>query len=93
MPILKNSIGCLRVGRLEEEVERVARYLNGLRQGIQDEISMMALDSMHKCFQLALRVEDKARRKNGSYQRGRGNNRGFRGNFGRGLIPNKIDEA
>ena len=38
---------------------------------------MMAPDSMHKCFQLALRLEEKDRRRHDSQQRGRGN-RGFR---------------
>lgn len=60
--------------RQEEEVEKVARHLNGLRKGIQDEITMFAPNSMHKCFQMALRVEDKDRRRNESYQRVKGNN-------------------
>ena len=57
---------------------------------------MLAPNSMHKCFQMALRVENKARRRNASYQRGKGNNnRGFRGrgNFGRGQGPNMLDEG
>lgn len=77
-------------------MEKVERYLNGLRQGIQDEITMLAPDSMHKCFQMALRVEDKARRRNESYQRGKGNNnRGFRGrsNFVRRQGHSKLDEG
>ena len=82
----------LRERRQEEQVERVERYLNGLRQGIQDEINMMALDSMHKCFQLALREEEKERRRHDSQQRVRGNI-GFRGrgNFGRGPRPSRLE--
>ena len=84
----------LRARRQEEEVERVARYINGLRQWIQDEIIMMAPDTMDTCFSLALRVEEKARRRHDSQQRGRGN-RGFRGrgNLGRGQGPNRLEET
>lgn len=75
-------------------MEKVARYLNGLRQGIQDEVTMMTPDSMHKCFQMALRKKYKVRRRTESYQRGRGNNIGFRGrgNFGRGQSLRNGDE-
>ena len=73
----------LRARRKEEEVEMVPRYLSGLRQGNQDEISMIAIEDMHKLFQLALREEEKARRRHDPQQRGR-SNRGFksRGKFG-----------
>ena len=86
----------IRARRQEEELEKVARYLNGLRQRIQDEITMLSLDNMHKHFQMALREEDKARRRNESYQRGRcNNNKGFRGrhNYGREQGPNKANES
>lgn len=42
----------LRERKQEEEVDKVARYLNGLRQNIQDEISMMAPKIVHKCFSI-----------------------------------------
>lgn len=56
----KLTLGARKQG---EEVEKVARYLNGLRQNILDEINMIAPDRVHKCFQLALRAEDKIKRK------------------------------
>lgn len=40
----------LRARKQEEEVDKVARYLNGLRQNIQDEINMIAPNIVHKCF-------------------------------------------
>ena len=52
----------LREKKQEEELERVARYLNGLRMSILEEISLLALDTLGKCFQLALKVKEKLKR-------------------------------
>lgn len=84
----------LRARKQEEEVEKVARYLNGLRQNIQDEISMLAPETTYNCFQLSLREQDKIKRKSEFNQRGRGG-KGFRGRgtFGRGHNPSKSEEG
>lgn len=84
----------LRARKQEEEVEKVARYLNGLRQNIQDEINMLTPEIIHKCFQLSLREEDKIKRKSEFNQRGRGG-KGFRGRgtFGRGHNFGKNEEG
>lgn len=84
----------LRSKKHEKEEEKVARYLNGLRKNIQDEINIMAPDTMHKCFQLALRVEDKIKRSGEQNNRGRGgrNFRG-RGGFGRRNVPFKNGDS
>ena len=72
----------LKAKKQEEELERVARYLNGLRMKIQEEISLLALDTLGKCFQLALKVEEKLKRKSERRQGGRsGRNDQGRGNF------------
>lgn len=44
----------LRTKYHEEEPDRVARYLNGLNYSIQDEISILVLDTVSKFYQLAL---------------------------------------
>lgn len=49
--------------KVEDESERVARYLNGLRWKIQEELNLLCLDTVHKCYQLALKVEEKLKRR------------------------------
>ena len=72
----------LREKKQEEEPERVARYLNGLRMNIQEEISLLAPATLGKFFQLALKVEKKLKRKGDHKQGGRsGPNDRVRGNF------------
>lgn len=75
----------LRAKKHENEVEKLARYMNGLRQNIHDEISILTPNTIHKCFPLALRVEDKIKRRNEQNQKFRGG-RSFRGRgtFSRG---------
>ena len=76
---------CLRSKVQEEESIKVARYLGGLKWSIQEEISLWTPTTVHKCFQLALKVEDKNRRKQDSNSRGRGrgrDSRGHRGGYG-----------
>lgn len=75
----------LRARKHENGVDKLARYMNGLRQNIQDEITILTLDPIHKCFQLALREEEKIKRRSEKNQKHRGgkNFRG-RGNIGRG---------
>jgi len=65
-------------GYMEEEKAKVARYLNGLRFKIQDEISLLTLETVEKCFQVALRAKEKLKRKGEQQSRGRGG-RNFRG--------------
>ena len=83
----------LRAKKHENEVEKLARYMNGLRTNIQDEISILTPDSVHKCFQLALRAEEKFKRRHEQQQKQRGG-RSFRGRgtFGRGPNAAKIEE-
>jgi hypothetical protein len=67
----------IRTGQRERDEERVARYINGLRYEIQDELSMMSVRTVEDAYQFALKAEEKLARKQN--QRGRG----------KGSIPSK----
>ena len=47
----------LRDGYVEESVQKVARYVNGLRMHIQEEISMIYPGTMEEAYQCSLREE------------------------------------
>ena len=48
----------IRSRHSDDEVEKVARYLNGLRFGIQDEISFLKLDSEEEAYQYVLKDKE-----------------------------------
>lgn len=52
----------IREGR-EDEEENIARYLNGLRFNLQDEIGLQMPRMLGECFELAIREEEKLKRK------------------------------
>ena len=52
-------------------MEKVARYINGLRYDIQDEISLLSLKTTEDAYQAGLKVEEKMLRKNNQRNRGR----------------------
>jgi hypothetical protein len=58
----------IRAGHRESDDEKVARYLNGLRYDIQDELSMVTIQTVEDAYQMALKVEEKMSCKQG--QRG-----------------------
>ena len=51
---------------------KVARYLNGLRMNIQEELQLLSPNTIGKCYQLALKVEDKIKRRQENNNRSRG---------------------
>jgi hypothetical protein len=53
----------IRAGHRENDEEKVARYINGLRYEIQDEISMMTMRTVEDSYQVALKAEEKLARK------------------------------
>lgn len=71
-----------------QEVESIkaARYLNGLRWNIQEQLSLFTLTTLHSCYQMAIKVEEKLKKKEDSNTRGKGRGRdsrgGHRGGFG-----------
>jgi hypothetical protein len=66
----------IRVGHRESNDEKVARYMNGLRYEIQDEISMATIRTVEDAYQMALKVEEKLSRKQGQRGQGRSQPRG-----------------
>ena len=48
----------IRAGQIQETKEKVARYINGLRMEIQDEMSMLSLKKMDEAYQMALKDEE-----------------------------------
>ena len=53
----------IRYGHTEEGLERVFRYINGLRYDIHDEISLLSLKTVEDAYQLSLKIEEKLLRK------------------------------
>jgi hypothetical protein len=62
----------ITAGQKENDDEKPARYINGLRYEIQEEISMMSISKVEDDFQEALKAEEKLARKQS--QRNRGGN-------------------
>jgi hypothetical protein len=60
----------IREGHWKSDDEKVSRYMNGLRYDIQDEMSMVTIQTVEDSYQMALKAEEKLSRKQG--QRGRG---------------------
>jgi hypothetical protein len=60
----------IRAGHCESNDEKVARYLNGLRYEIQDELNLATIRTVEDAYQLALKAEEKMSCKQS--QRGRG---------------------
>ena len=48
----------LRSKLVEPERVKVARYLNGLRMNIQEELQLLSPNTVAKCYQLALKLEE-----------------------------------
>jgi hypothetical protein len=66
----------IRVGHQESDDEKVARYLNGLRYDIQDELSMLTIRTVEDAYQMALKAEEKLIHKQGQQGRGKSQPRG-----------------
>ena len=47
----------IRAGHVEDDMEKVAKYINGLRYDIQDEISFLSLKTIEDAYQASLKVE------------------------------------
>ena len=59
-------------GHVDDDVEKIARYINGLRSGIQDEISFVKLEILEEAYQYALKAGEILKKKHEQRQRGRG---------------------
>jgi hypothetical protein len=69
---------------VKEESIKFARYLNGLKCSIQEEMSLVNFKIIHKLYQMALNIEEKSKRKQeNSKGKGEGKySRGQRGGYG-----------
>jgi hypothetical protein len=66
----------IRAGHRESDDEKVSRYMNGLRYDIQDEMSMVTIQTVEDAYQMALKAEEKLSRKQSQRGRGRSQPRG-----------------
>ena len=62
----------IRSRHVDDDVEKIARYINGLRSRIQDEISFVKLESVEEAYQYALKAKEILTKKHEQRQRGRG---------------------
>eukprot|EP00253_Pinus_taeda_P020545 PITA_20545 len=77
----------IKAGEAQDTDDKVARYMNGLRMDIQDEISLLSPKTVKEAYQIALKAEEKLMRKQSA--RGRGTFRGkeIQGGSGRSTTP------
>eukprot|EP00253_Pinus_taeda_P028052 PITA_28052 len=73
----------LRAGYVEDTPEKTARFVNGLRGEILDEIGILSPQTLDEAYQFALKAEEKINRKQNA-KRGGGSGRGKGKVFGRG---------
>ena len=66
----------IRARHAEDDVEKVARYINGLRYDIQDEIRLLSLKTIEDAYQATLKVEENMMRKKNQRRRGKSSARG-----------------
>eukprot|EP00253_Pinus_taeda_P025814 PITA_25814 len=77
----------IRTGETQDSDEKVARYVNGLRMDIQDEISILSPKAIEVAYQMALKAEEKLMRKKSARGRGTFRGRGSQGGRGRSTTP------
>ena len=66
----------IRAGHRESHDEKVARYMNGLRYEIQDELNLETIRTVEDAYQLPLKAEEKLIRKESQRGRGRSQSKG-----------------
>jgi hypothetical protein len=66
----------IRSSHHESDDENVARYMNGLRYEIQDEMNMVTIRNVEDAYQIASKAEEKLARKKGQKRIGRSQSRG-----------------
>ena len=78
----------IRSGHVDDDVEKIVRYINGLRYGFQDEISSVKFESVEEAYQYALKAKEILTKKHEQRQRGRGGRfqRGRARSYGEGGI-------
>lgn len=66
----------IRTRHAEDDLEKVARYINGLRYEIQDEIGLLSLKTVEDAYQVGLKAKEKILRKQSQRNRGKSSARG-----------------
>eukprot|EP00253_Pinus_taeda_P024568 PITA_24568 len=82
----------LRAGYVEDAPEKTARFVNGLRGKILDEIGILSPQTLDEAYQFALKAEEKINRKQNA-KRGGGTRRGKGKVFGRGRSTGSNEEG
>ena len=77
----------IRAGQIQDIDEKVARYVNGIRMEIQDEISVLSPKTVEETYQMVLKAEKKLIRKKSARNRGTFRGRGSQGGRGRSTEP------
>ena len=62
----------IKSGHVDDDVDKIVRYTNGLRLEIQDEISFVKLESVEEAYQYALKAKEILTKKHENNQRDRG---------------------
>ena len=81
----------IRAGYVQDTVEKVVIYMNGLRMDIQDEISLLTPRKVEEAYQLALKAEDTITRRQSN--RGRGSNKGRGQKINRGISTTQSERT
>eukprot|EP00253_Pinus_taeda_P026966 PITA_26966 len=82
----------LRAGYVEDTPEKIARFVNGLRGEILDEIGILSPRTLDNAYQFALKAEEKINQKQNA-RRGGGTGRGKGKFFGRGRGKGSSEEG
>eukprot|EP00253_Pinus_taeda_P024797 PITA_24797 len=82
----------LRVGYVEDTSEKTARFVNGLRGEILDEIDILSPQTLDEAYQFALKAEEKINRKQNT-KRGGGSGRGKGKVYSRGRGTGSNEEG
>eukprot|EP00253_Pinus_taeda_P005469 PITA_05469 len=77
----------IRAGESQDTDEKMARYVNGLRMDIQDEISLLSPKTIEEAYQIALKAKKKLMRKQSAKGRGTFEGREIQGGRGRSTTP------
>ena len=85
----------IRTGHAEADKEKVARYINGLRPSIQEELSLVQIMSIVEAYQFVLKVEEKLNKIYDNKNSGRGcsGRSGGQSHGGRNDDQNNKDDA
>eukprot|EP00253_Pinus_taeda_P026500 PITA_26500 len=82
----------LRAGYVEDTSEKIARFVNGLRGEILDEIGILSPQTLDEAYQFALKAEEKINRKQNT-KRGGGSGRGKGKIYSRGRGTGSNEEG